>query len=82
MPDGSRRGALDEIFDAPALKLLARHEELAAQEFWDRALAAVGDRAVITWSSASALLEISAAGRHQGLHAGPACDGSAWRRPT
>ena len=62
VPDGSRRGELDEIFDAPALKLLARHEELPAQDFWDRALAAVGELAVITWSSASALLEISAAG--------------------
>ena len=62
VPDGSRRGDLADVFDAPALKILARHEELSAQEFWDRALAAVGDRAVITWSSASALLEISAAG--------------------
>ena len=62
VPDGSRRGALDEIFDAPALKLLARHEELGAQEFWDLALAAVTDRAVVTWSSTSSLLEISAAG--------------------
>ena len=50
------------MFDAPALKILARHEELPAQEFWDLALAAVADRAVITWSSTSALLEISAAG--------------------
>jgi Cof subfamily protein (haloacid dehalogenase superfamily) len=62
VPDGSRRGSLDEIFDSPAVKLLARHEELPAQEFWDLALAAVADRAVITWSSTSALLEISAAG--------------------
>jgi len=62
VPDGSRRGELDEVFDAPALKLLARHEELTAQDFWDRALAAVGELAVITWSSTSALLEISAAG--------------------
>jgi Cof subfamily protein (haloacid dehalogenase superfamily) len=62
VPDGSRRGGLEEIFDAPALKLLARHEELSAQEFWDRALAAVADLAVVTWSSTSALLEISAAG--------------------
>jgi hydroxymethylpyrimidine pyrophosphatase-like HAD family hydrolase len=62
VPPGSRRGPLAEIFAAPAVKLLARHEELPAQEFWDRADAAVGDRATITWSSASALLEISAAG--------------------
>lgn len=62
VPDGSRRGPLDEVFDAPALKVLARHEELDAQEFWDRARAAAADRVVITWSSTSALLEISAAG--------------------
>ena len=62
VPEGSRRGELADVFDAPALKVLARHEELPAQEFWDHALAAVADRVVITWSSASALLEISAAG--------------------
>ena len=62
VPEGSPRGRLEDLFDAPAVKLLARHEELGAQEFWDRAAAVVGDRAVITWSSTSALLEISAAG--------------------
>ena len=49
-------------YDAPALKMLARHEELDAHEFWRRAETAVGERATITWSSASSLLEISAAG--------------------
>jgi HAD superfamily hydrolase (TIGR01484 family) len=62
VPEGSRRGAIAELFVEPALKLLARHEELGYQEFWDRAAAATGDRAVITWSSTSSLLEISAAG--------------------
>lgn len=62
VPEGATRGPLEEIFDAPALKLLARHDELDAQEFWDRAAVAVGDRVVITWSSSSTLLEISAAG--------------------
>ncbi len=62
MPAGARRGELDDIFDAPAVKLLARHEELDAQDFWDRAAAVVGDSVVITWSSTSALLEMSAAG--------------------
>jgi HAD superfamily hydrolase (TIGR01484 family) len=60
VPHGSRRGTLDEVFDEPALKILARHEELDAQEFWDRAAEAVGDAVVVTWSSSSALLEISA----------------------
>ena len=62
VPEGSRRGAIAELFVEPALKLLARHEELGYQEFWDRAATATGDRAVITWSSTSSLLEISAAG--------------------
>jgi HAD superfamily hydrolase (TIGR01484 family) len=62
VPDGSRRGPIAELFTEPAIKLLARHEELGYQEFWDRAAEAVGDLAVITWSSTSSLLEISAAG--------------------
>jgi Cof subfamily protein (haloacid dehalogenase superfamily) len=60
VPDGTRRGRLEDLFDAPAVKLLARHEELDAQAFWDLAAGAVGDLAVVTWSSDSALLEISA----------------------
>ena len=62
IPDDARRGPLEEIFDGPALKLLARHEQISPQEFWDRAEAAVGDRVVVTWSSGSAMLEMSAAG--------------------
>jgi Cof subfamily protein (haloacid dehalogenase superfamily) len=62
VPDGSRRGPLEEVFDEPALKLLARHEEIEAQEFWDRAEAAVDGAVTITWSSTSALLEISGSG--------------------
>ena len=59
VPDGSRRGTIEQLFDRPALKLLARHEDLAPQEFWDAAERAVAGRLVITWSSSSALLEIS-----------------------
>jgi hypothetical protein len=62
MPPGTRRGPLAEVYDAPAVKILARHEELEPQEFWDRGAAAVGDLATVTWSSATSLLEISAAG--------------------
>jgi Cof subfamily protein (haloacid dehalogenase superfamily) len=62
VPAGARRGPVAEIFDSPALKLLARHEQLGSQEFWDRAEQAAGDRVEITWSSATALLEMSAAG--------------------
>ena len=53
-------GPVEAIFDAPAIKLLARHEQLGPQDFWDRAEAVVGVRVEITWSSRSTLLEISA----------------------
>lgn len=62
VPEGARRAAVGHLFDAPVLKLLARHEELAPQEFWDRAERAAGHLVEITWSSAGALLEMSAAG--------------------
>jgi HAD superfamily hydrolase (TIGR01484 family) len=60
MPPGSRRAPVDELFDQPALKLLARHEDHTAEEFWDLAEVATEGRLVITWSSSTALLEISA----------------------
>jgi HAD superfamily hydrolase (TIGR01484 family) len=62
VPDGARRGPLDELVTEPVVKLLARHEELGPQDFWDAAEAAIGDRVTITWSSSSTLLEISAYG--------------------
>ena len=62
VPGEARRAPVAELFDRPALKLLARHEELGPQEFWDAAEAAVEGRLVITWSSATSLLEISAPG--------------------
>lgn len=62
VPDGSARGPIEQIFADPAVKLLARHEELGWEEFWARAADAVDDLAEITWSSSSTLLEISAAG--------------------
>ena len=62
VPDGARRGDLAAIFDAPALKVLARHEVLEPRDFWARAEQAIGDDLEITWSSSTALLEMSAAG--------------------
>ncbi len=62
VPEGAGGRRSPSCSAEPALKILARHEELGYQEFWDRAAAAIGDRAVITWSSTSSLLEISAAG--------------------
>ena len=62
VPPGSLRGPVEALLDEPVLKVLARHEELGPLEFWDAAEAAIGARAEVTWSSASTLLEISAAG--------------------
>ena len=62
VPEGSRRAPVEELLSRPILKLLARHEELEPQEYWDAAAEALGDRMTITWSSSSTLLEMSAPG--------------------
>lgn len=62
VPAQARRAPAEHLFDDPVLKLLARHEELSPQDFWDRAERAAGHLVEITWSSAGALLEMSAAG--------------------
>ncbi len=62
VPDGSPRGAIEELYTRPALKLLARHEELEPLDYWARAEEAAGELAEVTWSSDSTLVEISAAG--------------------
>jgi len=63
LPEGTRQGPLSELTDeAPVLKILARHEEHEPEDFWRVATEALGEEVVVTWSSASALLEISAAG--------------------
>lgn len=62
IPPGTVRGTAAEILTAPAFKLLARHESLPPQEYWDRAISAVGDLVEVTWSSATTLLEMSAYG--------------------
>ncbi|RNL62068.1 HAD family phosphatase [Nocardioides marmoriginsengisoli] len=62
VPDGARRGPLDEIARVPAYKLLVRHEELGPQEFWDAAELAVGHLVEIVWSSTTTMLEVSARG--------------------
>jgi len=62
LPEGAARGPIEQIFATPAVKLLARHEELGWEDFWARAEQVVGDLVEITWSSASTLLEISARG--------------------
>jgi Cof subfamily protein (haloacid dehalogenase superfamily) len=62
LPEGARRAPVAELFDRPALKLLARHEELDPEKFWALAEEVVQGRLVVTWSSSTALLEISAPG--------------------
>jgi len=62
VPDSARRGPIDELVTGPVVKLLACHEELDPQAYWDAAELAVGEHVTITWSSTSTLLEISAAG--------------------
>ena len=61
VPDAARRDHVDVLLDKGAWKILARHEELGPQEFWDLAEDATGDRLTITWSSSTTLLEVSAA---------------------
>jgi hydroxymethylpyrimidine pyrophosphatase-like HAD family hydrolase len=55
-------GPLADILTAGTVKLLARHEELDPQDFWDRVEATAGHLVTTTWSSTGALVEISAAG--------------------
>lgn len=61
VPPGSPRGNLQDIWDVPAVKVLARHESMDPDEFRERVVAAVGDQATATWSVAG-LVEISAKG--------------------
>ena len=62
LPDDMQVGPLAELLDELTVKLLARHEELPAEEFWVAAERAVGHLVTTTWSSTGALVEISAAG--------------------
>jgi Cof subfamily protein (haloacid dehalogenase superfamily) len=62
VPPGTRVATITEIFDAPAVKLLARHEAIEPEEFWSRVEREVGHLVTTTWSSLGALVEISAAG--------------------
>jgi Cof subfamily protein (haloacid dehalogenase superfamily) len=62
VPPGTRVAPITEILDEPAVKLLARHEELDPEDFWTRVEREVGHLVTTTWSSLGALVEISAAG--------------------
>ena len=62
LPDDMQVGPLPALLDDLTVKLLARHEELPAEDFWVAAERAVGHLVTTTWSSVGALVEISAAG--------------------
>lgn len=59
---GTPIGRLEDIADDQVVKLLARHEELEAEPFWEHVEALVGDLVTTTWSSMGPLVEISGAG--------------------
>ena len=61
-PDGVPVGPLEEIHGGDVVKVLARHEEHAPEDFWRRVEASVGDLVTTTWSSTGALVEMSARG--------------------
>lgn len=61
-PLGIPVGSMAEIVDETVVKLLARHEEMSPQEFWERVEEAVGTLVTTTWSSVGALVEMSAKG--------------------
>lgn len=55
-------GRLEELVDGTVVKLLARHDELAPEPFWEQVEELVGSLVTTTWSSAGALVEMSASG--------------------
>jgi len=62
VPPGSPVAMLEQLIDPAPGKLLARHEKLDPQEFIDAVTRVVGDRAVVAFSGAGGLAEISAIG--------------------
>jgi hydroxymethylpyrimidine pyrophosphatase-like HAD family hydrolase len=61
VPPGAQVGSLDELWTAPALKLLVRHPDADHERLRDGVVAAVGERATPTWSM-EGLVEVSATG--------------------
>lgn len=55
-------GPLDSILDGAVVKLLAQHEEIPAEPFWQQVDQLVGDLVDTTWSSTFALVEMSRSG--------------------
>ena len=61
LPADTPRGALSEVWDQDAVKMLVRHDSLSFEALRDGVTAAVGDLATPSWSMPG-LVEISAAG--------------------
>ncbi|WP_439937808.1 Cof-type HAD-IIB family hydrolase [Nocardia sp. N13] len=62
LADDVAQGSFEDIVDDTVVKLLARHEDLEAEPYWQRVADVVGEQVVTTWSSVGTLVEISAAG--------------------
>lgn len=72
-PPGTPVGELAQIWDEPAVKVLAQHLTLDPDDFRTRVVEAVGDRATPTWT-VDRLMEISAAGVTKGHALAALCD--------
>jgi HAD superfamily hydrolase (TIGR01484 family) len=73
-PPGVPVGALSEIWDQPAVKILVQHLTLDPDDFRARVVDAVGQRATPTWT-VDHLMEISAAGVTKGGALADLCEG-------
>jgi HAD superfamily hydrolase (TIGR01484 family) len=72
-PPDMRVGELADLWDEPAVKILAQHLTLDPQDFRTRVTAAVGERATPTWTT-DHLVEISAVGVTKGGALASLCD--------
>jgi HAD superfamily hydrolase (TIGR01484 family) len=72
-PPDMRVGELAEIWDEPAVKVLAQHLTLYPADFRTRVIDAVGERATPTWTT-DRLMEISAAGVTKGVALAALCE--------
>jgi Cof subfamily protein (haloacid dehalogenase superfamily) len=59
---GIPTGPLEQIVDGTVVKLLAQHEEIAPEPFWQEVEEQVGHLVTTTWSSTFSMVEMSAHG--------------------
>ena len=55
-------GPLEDVFDETVVKMLALHPDLGPEDYWAQVGQLVGPLVTTTWSSTTALIEMSAAG--------------------